>query len=495
MKPFTITLLASAVALASAKFDFPSNRELTTEMYDSGEVHESIMAAKHSTWDRNRAAGKFKSEQYPSLKKNRVKCKDGLAIVEKGNANQTFKCDNIDLLDFKSHADLGSFTGEGSSSWGWTSDDGREFVAIGQADGTAFAEISPKGKLIYLGRLPQQSAFSIWREIRTYKNYVIIGSEAVDHGVQIFDLTKLLDINPSKPVNFSTTADLTGHFTELPVGRTHNIVIHEALDYAVAVGAQPRNSTCLAGMIFIDLKDPSNPTTPGCAGQDGYVHDAQCIVYHGPDKRYEGHDICYGYNEDTLTIYDVGDKAGVNSTTIISKTPYVGASYTHQGWVLDPDWQEYLLLDDELDEEEQAGPSADGYPVTFIFDISDLENPKHTGQYKSKAYSIDHNQYIYDGLTYQSNYGAGLRVLDISSIPDDPTGGGIEEIGFFDIFPEDDHLPNGGLIDFVGTWSHYAGFASGHILVNTIERGAFIVKMSKFDKRGKGRHHKKPRNV
>lgn len=248
-------------------------------------------------------------------------------------------------------------------------------------------------------------------------------------------------------------------------------------------------------MIFIDLTDPSNPTSPGCAGQDGYVHDAQCVVYHGPDTRYEGKDICYGYNEDTLTIYDVTDKTGINSTNVISKTSYVGARYTHQGWVLDYDWQQYLLLDDELDENYTTGPAADQFPVTYIFDISNLEAPKQTGYYKSKAFSIDHNQYIFDGLDYQSNYGAGIRVLDVSSIPHDPTGGSIEEVAFFDIYPEDDHLPNGGIIDYVGTWSHYAGYPSGNILVNTIERGAFVVKLTQFEKRGRGMHYKKPRNV
>lgn len=54
----------------------------------------------------------------------------------------------IDFYDFKSHADLGSSTGEGSSTWGWTSPDGREFIAIAQADGAAFAEVSPEGKLV-----------------------------------------------------------------------------------------------------------------------------------------------------------------------------------------------------------------------------------------------------------------------------------------------------------------------------------------------------------
>ena len=45
-------------------------------------------------------------------------------------------------------------------------------------------------------------------------------------------------------------------------------------------------------------------------------------MYRGPDKRYDGKDICYGYNEDSLTIYDVTDKSNV--TNIISKTSYVG---------------------------------------------------------------------------------------------------------------------------------------------------------------------------
>jgi hypothetical protein len=64
---------------------------------------------------------------------------------------------------------------------------------VAQADGAAFAEITHRGKLVYLGRLPQSStaAPSIWREIRGYKNYIIIGSEAENHGVQVFDMTKV----------------------------------------------------------------------------------------------------------------------------------------------------------------------------------------------------------------------------------------------------------------------------------------------------------------
>lgn len=401
---------------------------------------------------------------------NPVKCVNGQAVVVPGDRLQTFRCGNLDLQDFKSHSELGSRSGSGSSSWGWTSPEGREFGAIGQADGTAFIEISKTGRVTYLGRLPQQSVTSQWREIRTVKNYFVIGSEASNHGVQIFDARKLLTV--TSPKTFSTTSDIS-LFNGLPSGRTHNVVSLEEKNFAVAVGAQPRTDKCRSGLIFIDLSNPASPTTPGCAPGDGYVHDAQCLVYRGPDTRYTGRDICYGYNEDTLTIYDVTNKA---AATIISRTSYTGASYTHQGVVLDPNNQEFLLLDDELDEEDGAGPASDGFPATFIWDIRDLRAPKQTGVYKSSVRSIDHNQYVYNGLSFQSNYGAGLRVLDVSSVPSDPTGKGIKEVAFFDIFPDDDAQPGGGNVAFTGTWSHYAGFPSGNILVNTIERGVYIVK-------------------
>ncbi len=121
---------------------------------------------------------------------------------------------------------------------------------------------------------------------------------------------------------------------------------------------------------------------------------------------------------------------------LISITSYEGASYTHQGQVLDKEWQAFLILDDEYDEIGGYGPAADGYAVTFIWDISDLEHPKQTGYYKANRISNDHNQYVIGNYSYQSNYGAGLSVLDISSIPSNPTGSDIREIAWFDVYPD-----------------------------------------------------------
>lgn len=68
---------------------------------------------------------------------------------------------------------------------------------------------------------------------------------------------------------------------------------------------------------------------------------------------------------------------------------------------MDKNNQHYLLMDDEYDEEEVVGPASDGYPVTYIWDISNLEKPVNTGLYKATVKGIDHNQYVIDGLSYR----------------------------------------------------------------------------------------------
>ncbi|KAK0388339.1 hypothetical protein NLU13_4584 [Sarocladium strictum] len=469
--------------------------------YQSGAVHHRIMEIKVKQWKAEEEAGLMNSAQYPEL--SYTPCVDGFAAAIPGDNNNTFRCDNIDLYHFLPHSELGSSAGRGSSSWGWTSEDGREFVALGQYDGTAFAEISSEGKLIYLGRLPQYDSIgSNWREVRVVGDLLVVGSEAVKHGIQIFDMKKILDLDPASPTTFSQD-DLESHWglrynstdgsevpfwDYLPVGRTHNVVVNHELKYAMAVGSVGGNETirvrdnlpCRGGLIFLDLSDPKNVHATGCASADGYVHDAECLVYRGPDKRYTGRDICYAYNEDTMTIFDVTDKVG-NNSKIISITDYPGAEYVHQGVVNNEQWQEYIFLDDEFDERDaREGPESllQGRPTTHILDIRDLENPVWAGSFAGRTRSIDHNQYVKGNLLYQSNYGNGLNVWDIGSVTEDPSGDSICQAGFFDIYPEDDENEGGGSVAFLGSWSSYAMFKSGFIMVHTIERGTFIVKMT-----------------
>lgn len=104
-------------------------------------------------------------------------------------------------------------------------------------------------------------------------------------------------------------------------------------------------------------------------------------------------------------MYDLTDK---NAPEVLSVTPYVGVSYAHQGWLIDNANMEWLLLDDELDEMDRTSPGADSQrTTTYIFNVADLTAPRNTGFYQSPVRSIDHNQYIINGISYQSNYMSG----------------------------------------------------------------------------------------
>ncbi len=325
------------------------------------------------------------------------------------------------------------------------------------------------GKLRYVGRLPTQTVRSDWRDMKVIGDHVYIGSEARDHGLQIFDLKKLLAVQKCMSKTFSITKDLTAHFAGF--GSSHNLVANEDTNTIFAVGTS-RRAKCRGGAWMVDVSDPRNPVDTGCIAEDGYTHDAQCLMYNGPDNMYSGQEICFNYNEDTLTIVDATDRAHPKQ---LSRITYTGAAYSHQGWLTTGDMR-YLLLDDELDEKRRTGPAADERTATYIVDVSSLENPFFTGVYKAPMKAIDHNLYVIDGIAYQANYRSGLRVLDVSSLPDDPTGSGIEEIAYFDVHPEDDEI--GGVAKFGGTWSVYPYFKSRNIVVSSIERGIFSIRLT-----------------
>jgi hypothetical protein len=269
---------------------------LTTEEYDSGEVMEFMMSAKEASWAKQRALGNYDSKKWNGFSKKRhdknvIKCKNGKAEAVKGDANQTYLCKDIvssrtkfrdckadhivqDLYDFKTHAELGDAVGEGSGSWGWThKPTGREFIAIGQTYGAAFAEVTKQGQLEYVGRLPASNDSVIWREIKKVGDTLIVGSEGAGHGIQFFDMKKLLKLSPKNPKTFDVKKDIGWmNITDGIPGRSHNVVANEEAGYAVAVGCggrAGRNDTCAGGPIFINMDDPYNPYQTGCAPQDG----------------------------------------------------------------------------------------------------------------------------------------------------------------------------------------------------------------------------------
>ena len=358
-----------------------------------------------------------------------------------GLAAGLYPCDNIDLYATMGANQVGG--GDMNDIWGWTDPlDGKEYVLLGRTNGTAFIDISNPTTPVYLGNLNTNTVSSLWRDIKVYGNYAFIVSEAGGHGMQVFDLTKLRNVN-NPPVNFSADAVYTGF------GNAHNIVINEATARAYGVGT----NTASGGLHIVDISNPLNPTILGTFSQDGYTHDAQVVTYIGPDAQYQGKEIAFACNENTITIVDVDDPT---DATLISTEGYSGSAYTHQGWLTED--HKYFVVGDELDE-QQSGVNT----RTYFFNVEDLNNPVLAGTYTATTSAIDHNLYIKDGIAYQSNYRAGLRLLDVSNAPN------AEEVGFFDLYPSSDAA------SFNGTWSNYPYFASGVVAVSHIEEGLFLL--------------------
>ena len=363
---------------------------------------------------------------------------------ENGMAGE-YPCNGFDLQSFISLEEMDAI--RGNDSWGWTDpDNGDEYAIMGVKNGTVFINISDPINPIYLGKLPTHTDNSTWRDIKVYQNYAFIVSEANNHGMQVFDLTRLRNIS-NPPENFNEDAHYDGF------GSSHNIVINEETGYAYSVG----DNTYSGGAHFIDISNPLNPIAAGGYSDDGYTHDAQVVIYNGPDTDYTGKEIYIGSNEDEVVIVDVTDK---NNPQHISSISYSNFSYTHQGWITE-DFK-YYILGDESDEINFGFNTK-----TIIIDLIDLDNPIHSFDYSGPTLATDHNGYIKGNLFYLANNAAGLRVIDISDI----SNGEISEIGFFDSHPLNDFA------GYEGIWSTYPYFESGNIVISDRE-GFFVVKSS-----------------
>lgn len=397
-----------------------------------------------------------------------AECIDGIAKIN--GTDHEYSCSNYNLMG---HISLEKMDAEaGNDCWGWTDPvSGKEYALMGLNNGTGFIDISDPTNPIYLGKLPTATVDSSWRDMKVYNDHVYIVSEALDHGLQVFNLAGLRGVE-SKQV-FS--ADYTGN----SFGNAHNIAIDEDSGYAYITGAGTK------GIYAFDLSNPLSPDLKLEAPVFGYSHDAQIVVYKGPDQDYYGNEIYIGSNEDRVVIVDVSDKT---NPKIISNF-YYDHQYTHQSWLTND--HKYLLMGDELDELDFSDWSVVKKTRTIIIDLTDLDNPKHHYDYKSSTDAIDHNGYVKGTKFYLASYTAGLRVVDILNIDQKA----ISEIGFFDTYnddnidgsynnskikqqdPGDDHSGKKGNIDaFNGAWSVYPFFKSDNIIISDINSGLFIVK-------------------
>lgn len=371
------------------------------------------------------------------------------SLCESGFADN-FPCDRMDLMSHMSNAQL---MGTGANDvWGWTDPEtGVEYALIGERQGLAMVDLSEPTDPVLVAFMYTQTSNSTWRDMKVYENHVYVVSEANGHGLQVLDLNQLRDLTEFPTILEPTT--WVSNFSD-----AHNVVIDEESALLYAVGTNLAGG----GLVVFDISAPANPTLLGVFGEAGYTHDAQGVVYAGPDQAHLGESIVFAANASQLAILNTTDPTDIGTISTIT----YDYSYTHQCWLTED--HRYLLLGDELDEQNQGFNTR-----TLIFDVQDLENPFLIGEHFSDVAAIDHNQYVVGNLVFQSNYRAGLRMLTLTDV----SIGELSEVGYFDVDPASNSA------QFSGSWSNYPYFESGLVVVTSIEGGIYVVrpKFIEFD--------------
>ena len=358
-----------------------------------------------------------------------------------------FPCASADLVGFLSVARFGA--GNTNDVWGWTDpDSGAEYALLGLDHATAFIDVSNPYCPVHIGTLPSATEASLWRDLETFGHHAFIGSEAPDHGLQIFDLHRLASVpEDERPARFEPDATYDGF------GNSHTISIDPVAGRLTANGT----ATCSGGLHIVDISDPLAPAFAGCYERAGYIHAAQCFVYDGPDVDHQGRPLCITSNGTAGTI-DIVDMTDPTAPAKIADAPYDDPGYAHQGWITDD--HRTFVLNDELDELIYGGTA-----TTRFFDLTDLDAPAYIGEHDLGAPNVDHDLYISGRYAYESNYTAGLQIFDLSDAADAV----LHPVASFDLYPQSDEPT------FRGAWSNYPWFESGVVPVTGTFTGLYLI--------------------
>lgn len=365
----------------------------------------------------------------------------------------SYPCQNVDLLARVTPTQLG-FPSDLADVWGWTDPlTGKEYAIVGGITGTAFVDLSIPTAPVVTGFLPTHGGVnSLWRDVDVHGNWCFVGSEASGHGIQVFDLTRLRNVT-TPPQTFTANARYSG------VGNSHTIFADKTEPYVYVVGASGA-SGANGGLIVLNVANPLAPTRVGTFSQEGYVHENTVFTYNGPDTQHVGKKISFNFHinaNDRVTIVDVTDKTDIE--LIATTPPYTVQSLCHQGWLTED--HRYLLMNDEGDE-----ASGNYNTRTHIFDIQDLDAPVYIGHSSGPNASYDHNLYVHKGLVWAANYTSGLHIMDAANV----ANASLPVVGRFDTYP----MNNGR--SYNGAWGNYPFFASGIVVVSSINEGLFVLR-------------------
>ncbi len=324
--------------------------------------------------------------------------------------------------------------------WGYVAPNGDEYAIIGSRTKVNFVNITdptnPFSVTKHVG-----GSNTIWRDIKTYKQYAYSVCDVCTEGLLVFDLSTLP--NTATHVNQITT----------DFERAHNIFIEGDRLYVVGMVGND-------DLLIYDLSvDPVSPTLLATVDLDIILDTGVDMLY--IHDIYVRNDIAYAsHGNPGYFIWDVSDPQNIS---LIAENAFGG--YNHSSWLSEDG--EYAYVAEEVPR---------GLPMQLV-DLRDMTN----GNINSISTFHDnlapigpnnervtqHNPFVKDDLLYISNYEDGLKIYDIE-IPDNPV-----LFAYYDTYP-DDNLA-GQYSGYNGAWGTYPFLPSGNILVSDRTYGLQVI--------------------
>ena len=324
-----------------------------------------------------------------------------------------------------------NFAGGLANIYGYTAR-GREYALAGSNTGMEIIDITNPDAPKLIKHIPALQ--SLWREVKVYRDYAYVTTEAAGQGTQIVNLASLPDTN----VVYKSISGPDSILTV--ISRSHSLHIDTAKGFLYLYGGITtyKDLGNTAGAVVMDIKtDPWNPKFVG-RYTTNYIHDG-----------YVENDTCWSaqINRGTLTVIDFRDKK--NPITLGEvKTPL---AFTHNTW---------------LSTDHKTCFTTDEKPGSYLasYDVTDLTNIRLLDKVQSfSANTIVHNTHIRNDYAITSWYSDGVLIHDVHRPHN------MVQIAQFDTYQ------CGGVPDFVGTWGAFPFFPSGNIVLSNLVSGDFFV--------------------
>lgn len=315
------------------------------------------------------------------------------------------------------HARLANYPGY-SACTAYVHPDGREYAVVGTSGGTSIVNVTNPSASYEVAFIPGLT--SQWREMKSYRRWIYITTEATGGGIQIVRMT-----DPENPVLVKVWA---GSFN-----RAHTLAVDTTRALLIANGTRFNNAA--NGMRVLSIDDPENPVEIGVYAND-YVHDS-----------WVRNDTLYAHciSSGVARLFDLSEPylpSEITSWTYPDAATHSGETSRDGRW---------LYVCDERN-----------YSTMKVFDMASPYFHELTEELTVNPLSIVHNVHVKADTAFVAWYTEGVRLYDVSE-PSLPA-----EWGWYDTY--------GGFSGgFHGVWE-VAHFPSGTFVASDISGGLFVFR-------------------